>query len=83
MLSRFAKSKKTHAIAEKSQRNLLEWLSPAAHEVKQKQRDVFARRVGSTGSWLLDTQEFKGWTEDPSPPILWCPGDRKWRSHMV
>lgn len=60
---------------ENTQTRLLEWLSPKAQDVKQKQHDIFARRVGSTGNWLLVHEDFRHWSSDPSPPILWCSGD--------
>ncbi len=39
--------------------------------------DVFAMRVEGTGSWLLNSTEFKNWRDAPNNATLWCPGRRK------
>ena len=45
-----------------------------------RHRDIVARRVGSIGTWILETEEFKRWykggKEDRSyRPTLFCDGN--------
>jgi len=57
---------------------ILAWLSPL--EPGARHRDIGAQRLDSIGSWLLETQEFRGWhggnLEDGSAHrTLFCHGN--------
>ena len=55
---------------------IIRWLSPL--QFRQRQRDIFARRVEGTGEWLLDSEEYKAWQSGSTAGVLWCPGKRRW-----
>jgi len=40
-------------------------------------KDVSVKRVGKTGEWLLNCDEFLQWVGAPNHRILWCPGMRE------
>jgi len=57
--------------------DILNWLSSITHDVKQA--DFFGRVQPGTGSWLLESDEFKQWTSqgEATPEderTLFCPG---------
>ena len=52
----------------------MDWLSPL--NFKAKQIDVLSSRSDSTGTWILETEEFKDWAIG-SGKTLWCTGIRK------
>lgn len=52
----------------------MDWLSPLDFEAKQI--DVLSCRSDSTGTWILETEEFKDWAIG-SGKTLWCTGIRK------
>ena len=53
---------------------IIDWLSD--FKFRAKQSDVLNSRSGSTGNWILETEEFKDWTTG-SGKTLWCTGIRK------
>jgi hypothetical protein len=59
---------------------ILDWVSPPALRMYDKQQDTFSRHQEDTGGWLLEMPEFVRWLEKSSShsnAILWCPGHRK------
>ena len=55
-------------------RQMLLWLSPV--NMDQKQQDVFSQHQDGTGSWFLESPEFKEWAAgNATSRILFCPGD--------
>ena len=63
----------TRCLGQKD-RTIIDWLSPLKFEAKQS--DVLSSRSGSTGTWILETEEFKNWAVG-SGKTLWCTGIRK------
>ena len=63
----------TKCLAQKD-RTIIDWLSPLNFWAKQS--DVLSSRSGSTGTWILETEEFKDWAAG-SGKTLWCTGIRK------
>jgi len=58
--------------------NILAWLSPL--EPRLRHQDIRDRRIESVGKWLLQTEEFRGWSavsEDgrSDNAVLFCYGD--------
>jgi len=48
--------------------HLLAWLSPL--DPRFRHQDIRDRRVGNVGEWILETEEFRGWSagsEDARP----------------
>ncbi|MCJ1245285.1 hypothetical protein MMC30_002488 [Trapelia coarctata] len=52
-------------------RNIIAWLSPASFVAQQI--DIFSKRQPGTGSWFLETAEFRKWI-DGMENTLWCFG---------
>ncbi|KAL4798333.1 ankyrin repeat-containing domain protein [Aspergillus venezuelensis] len=46
---------------ENRRREILEWLSPSSHDAKQA--DLFGRIQPGTGGWLLESDEYRRWTD--------------------
>ena len=63
----------TEHLADKDLK-IIDWLSNLKFQAKQS--DVLSRRSGSTGNWILESEEFKNWTIG-SGKTLWCTGIRK------
>lgn len=63
-------------IDDQERRIILDWIAPNKHisEHTAKQADILNRRQSGTGSWMLDTQEFKDWVQESSGSTLYCPG---------
>ena len=61
---------------EENQR-IFRWLSQLRFE--EKQNDILSKRHPGTGQWLLDSDEFKAWSDGQpdKPSTLWCPGIRE------
>lgn len=57
----------------KNDQKIVEWLSHLNFWTKQ--RDALNSRFEGTGSWLLETEQFKDWL-DGTKRKLWCPGIR-------
>jgi len=64
----------------KEKQNILEWISPLNFWITHE--DIFRRRHGSTGRWLIDSQTFQEW-HDATGKILWCPGIRRYLCLIV
>jgi Cdc6-like AAA superfamily ATPase len=56
---------------QEERKKTLNWFSNVDHV--SQQQDVIAKRQAKTGSWLLDSDEFKKWSDTPGNTIL-CPG---------
>ena len=41
------------------------------------QKDLLDTRTDGTGEWILDSDEFKEWSESLHGGVLWCPGIRE------
>ena len=57
---------------------LLNWLSPL--EPKLRHRDIQERRVDNVGEWLIQTEEFRNWSNgsgegEGGNAVLFCYGD--------
>jgi len=59
--------------------DILAWLSPL--DPKARHQDVRERRVKDIGEWVLQTEEFKGWSAgtgsgraESDKPVLFCYG---------
>ena len=52
----------------------MNWLNPLKFEAKQI--DVLSSRSDSTGTWILEREEFMDWAIS-SGKTLWCTGIRK------
>ena len=57
---------------------LLNWLSPL--EPKLRHRDIQERRVDNVGEWLIQTEEFRNWSNgsgegEGGNGVLFCYGD--------
>jgi len=53
-----------------------QWLSPL--EPQYRHQSVQANRVDGVGDWLLETNEFRGWSGNEAPPkqsVLFCYGN--------
>lgn len=48
-----------------------EWFSPSNHH--QRRINLFSKRHGRTGEWLLHTPEFHKWVNEEDQ-TLWCYG---------
>lgn len=55
-------------------KDIANWFSSAAF--RQRQKELFEKRFGSTGNWFIQSQEFRGWLESENAR-LWCFGNRK------
>jgi len=62
------------AEMEQERERIIEWLSPLNFFTRQSH--IFGRRHPGTGEWLLQSDEFKNWVDNPAK-TLWCTGDRK------
>lgn len=49
------------------------WISPL--NFSEQQDAAFGKRAKSTGTWFLESSEFKDWI-DGEHKVLWCPGKR-------
>jgi ankyrin repeat domain-containing protein 50 len=56
----------------------IHWLSPL--DFTAKQNDALSRRQHGTGRWLLESPEFRSWS-NTAGNVLWCPGIRKSLPH--
>jgi len=56
---------------DKQLQELIKWLSPL--NFNEQQDAAFGKRTGSTGTWILQSSEFKDWMDHKSR-VLWCPG---------
>ena len=57
-------------------RQILKWLSPL--EPHQRHQGVQADRLDSVGNWVLETSEFRKWSEAEDgcvEPVLFCHGN--------
>ena len=52
---------------------LARWISPL--DFNEQQNAALGKRTEGTGTWLLQSSEFKGWVDGESK-VLWCPGKR-------
>jgi len=55
---------------------IMEWLSPL--DPGRRHQDVRTRRLDGVGSWLLGTNEFRGWRSnegEADKAVLFCHGD--------
>ena len=52
----------------------MDWLHPLNFEAKQI--DVLSSKSDFTGTWILETEEYKDWAIG-SGKTLWCTGIRK------
>jgi DNA replication protein DnaC len=53
-------------------RMCLDWLSPTTHATRQN--ECIHLREPGTGKWLLESDEFKTWSEDTGDKTMFCPG---------
>lgn len=62
-------------LAEK-RKAVIEWIYPESFD--QKHLEISNKRQKETGTWLLESPEFKGWvTEQQNSRLLWGHGIRK------
>ncbi|KAJ3536445.1 hypothetical protein NM208_g6710 [Fusarium decemcellulare] len=54
-----------------TRKTILDWLTPV--EFAAQQADNIQRRQPGTGEWLLNSEEYKQWTQEPRE-VLFCPG---------
>ncbi|KAK7431993.1 hypothetical protein QQZ08_001613 [Neonectria magnoliae] len=69
-----AKEVRHHQIAQetaKERQAILEWLTPT--DYSSEQQDFVSRKQSGTGKWLLDSQEYKAWS-NASQQTLFCHG---------
>jgi hypothetical protein len=52
---------------------LARWISPL--NFNEQHDAAFAKHSKGTGTWFLESSEFKDWTDDQHK-VLWCPGKR-------
>jgi len=55
---------------------IMEWLSPL--DARGRHQDVRTRRLDDVGSWLLETNEFRGWRGNEGgadKAVFFCHGD--------
>ncbi|KAI6780643.1 uncharacterized protein J7T54_001147 [Emericellopsis cladophorae] len=58
--------------AAKKRKAVLEWLAPVDYAIRHS---AFVKRQQErTGTWVLQSDEFKRWTEDRLESTLFCPG---------
>ncbi|KAI8624059.1 hypothetical protein F5Y19DRAFT_337792 [Xylariaceae sp. FL1651] len=60
-------------LHEKGDLEILDWLVPPEYDYGPQQTDNFRRREPGTGQWLLDSEEYQGWIQQPGR-TLFCPG---------
>ncbi|KAK6358397.1 hypothetical protein TWF730_007733 [Orbilia blumenaviensis] len=61
-----------HQLA-KEEKKAIEWLTPIDYESQQS--DFLKRRYPGTGSWLLESAEYRKWIQSPGTGMtLFCPG---------
>jgi len=53
---------------------LVNWISPL--NFNEQQDAAFGKRTKGTGTWLLQSSQFKDWMVNTSR-VLWCPGKRQ------
>ena len=44
-------------------------------DFQSKQKDAYGKRHANMGQWLLETDEFRKWSEGKAYSVLWCPGN--------
>ncbi|KAK7409497.1 hypothetical protein QQX98_008347 [Neonectria punicea] len=69
-----AKEVRDHQISQetaKERHAILEWLTPT--DYGSEQQDFVSRKEPGTGQWLLDSQEYRAWS-NASQQTLFCPG---------
>jgi len=59
---------------DKQTQQLANWISPL--DFNEQQDTAYGKHTKDTGTWLLNSPEFKRWVDDKSR-ILWCPGKRE------
>jgi hypothetical protein len=57
-------------------RKISEWFFVTDYRVVHN--DVSKKREIGTGQWLLLSNNFRGWINNPESRVLWCPGSREW-----
>jgi Cdc6-like AAA superfamily ATPase len=63
-----------HGQRERSRQNLestIQWLSPSDYSLQQM--DLVSKRTKNTGTWFLESDEFRGWRNGPGQTLL-CRG---------
>jgi hypothetical protein len=58
---------------DEERQKILKWLSPLNPFARQD--EIFSKRQPGTGTWLLDSSEFKKW-KSGEEKSLWCFGIR-------
>jgi hypothetical protein len=63
------------AAAGDERESFLGWISQTDFE--KSHEDIYAAKHPGTGDWLLQTDKFQTWVENPKSSLLWCYGKRK------
>lgn len=54
------------------------WVCPVTHlQTQDTLQDLLSRRHTGTGTWLVESKEFRNWVNDQSEELLWITGLRK------
>ncbi|OCK94501.1 uncharacterized protein K441DRAFT_636242, partial [Cenococcum geophilum 1.58] len=56
----------------KERSEFLDWISKVDFE--KVHDDIYAKKHGGTGAWLLQRTEFEGWLNSQQSSLLWCYG---------
>jgi len=59
----------------KERSEFLDWISKVDFE--KVHDDIYAKKHGGTGAWLLQRTEFEGWLKSQQSSLLWCYGKRE------
>ncbi|TGZ77426.1 hypothetical protein EX30DRAFT_366680 [Ascodesmis nigricans] len=70
---RYRDALKARQEAEEKRATILAALG--ANDYEDIHRQMFAKRHGASGRWLVDADEYQNWISTPDPMLLWCYGN--------